>query len=271
MTARRRRILLTNDDGIDAPGMTAMREALVNHPQYEVLVVAPFRERSGSGCGLSLTAEMRVEERRNPDGSIWGYAVDGLPADTVKFAVTALGGYRPDLVLSGINPGANVGNSVFYSGTVGCAIEAAFFGLRAMATSLWRRAGDDGIKFETGAFLAVEMIPWLLECTWSPRTFWNFNLPNTSLDEIKGTRFTHQGTSFYTDEFRMQREDGDAKIYRNVGKNLVQSPEAHDSDDRMMERGYASMTLLSTDMTVPVPRAAQEALEAGWNKWKARG
>ncbi len=262
----RKRILLTNDDGIDAPGMKAMHDALDGHPEYEVLAVAPFRERSGSGCGLSLTQEMRVEPRRRADGSIWGWAVDGMPADCVKFAQTSVEGWQPDLVLSGINPGCNVGNSVFYSGTVGCAIEAAFFGLRAMATSIWRRPEDARLEFESTAAIVVSLIPWLLGQTWTPRTFWNFNLPNVKPADMRGIRFARQGTSFFTDEFAVQRTEGEARIFRNVGKTLVQSKEAPDSDDLVMDEGYAVLSLLNTDLTIDIPRAAQEALEAVWNR-----
>ncbi|MDX2177583.1 MAG: 5'/3'-nucleotidase SurE [Candidatus Sumerlaeia bacterium] len=265
MSKRKPRILLTNDDGIDAPGLLAIRDTLNATGLYEVLVCAPLRERSGSGCGLSVVKEMRVEARRGADGEVWGYAVDGLPADCVKFAVIGLGGYKPDLVLSGANPGSNIGNSVFYSGTVGCAIESAFFGLRAMAVSIWRR-GEPHWRFDTAAGLAAALVPWLLQQSWRRGTFWNLNLPNVALDELKGVHYARQGTAFYVDEFQLQREELDAKYYMNVGKTIIHTPEAPDSDDRVMERGYAALSLLRTDLTVDMPRAAQEALEAEWNR-----
>lgn len=263
-----KRILLTNDDGIDAPGMAALRSAVTGLAGVEVLVVAPLGERSGTGCGLSIVKEMSVEERRDPQsGALWGYALDGFPADCVKFAVTALDGYRPDLVLSGINRGYNVGNSIFYSGTVACAIEATFFGLRAMATSVGYRKGEP-IDYAPAAARVRSLVPWLLEQSWTPRTFWNFNLPPIPESELKETRHARQGTSFYRDDFRLSREENGRRFYRNVGEILMQSPETDDCDDRLLYRGHPTLTLISIDMTVPMPAAARQSLEF---EWKRRG
>ncbi|MEQ8821709.1 MAG: 5'/3'-nucleotidase SurE [Sumerlaeia bacterium] len=258
------KILLVNDDGIDAPGLQALRQALEGC--CDLLVVAPMSERSGAGCSLSLNLAMPVQKRYRPDGSIWGWSVDGTPADCVKFAMTALGDYRPDLVLSGINRGRNVGNSVFYSGTVAGATEATFFGLRALASSLSVSAEKSEKHFDAAARMVVRLIPWLLEQDWPPRHFWNLNVPNRALDEIKGLRFTHQGTSFFVDDFVLEREEGDLLYYKNVGKHLEKSTEPADSDDIILDAGAASLSLLNLDMTVAVPDAARRALEENWNR-----
>lgn len=261
-------ILLTNDDGIHAPGMTALREAATAHQDLEVIVVAPLGERSGTGCGLSLVRELRVEEQRHADGTIWGYAVDGMPADCVKIAMGALGLRKPDLVLSGINSGYNVGNSIFYSGTCACAIEATFFGLRAMATSLSYKRGEV-LDFAAAGLIVRALIPWLLTQTWQPRTFWNLNVPNGPMDSLGRIRSSHQGTSFFVDNFQKQREEEGVQVFRNVGNMLMLTPETEDCDDRVLERRDVSLSLLSIDLTVPMAKAAAEALESQWAALRA--
>jgi 5'-nucleotidase len=271
MTARRAKILLTNDDGIDAPGMVAMRAAMADSG-HDVLVVAPAGERSATGCGLSIVKELRVAARRDESGAVWGYSVDGLPADCVKFAATSIGGWRPDLVLSGVNRGYNGGNSIFYSGTVGCAIEATFFGLRAMAVSLsYRKEQLPTLRFEGAARIAAALVPWLLSQGWRPRSFWNLNVPNIPAEDMGPIRYAHQGTSFYRDDFRMDRDEGDTRIFRNMGETLVRTPDRSDSDDHVIDRGSPALTMLSIDLTVDLPPAAAESLEHEWQRLLGAG
>jgi len=259
--SQRPKLLLVNDDGIDAPGLAALRAALVE--EYEVLVVAPLSERSGAGCSLSLNEEMAVIPREE-DGVTYGYAVDGTPADCVKFALTALGGYRPDLVLSGVNRGRNVGNFVWYSGTVAGALEATMFGMRALAVSLavYR---DQERRFDAAALVAARLVPWLLRQSWQPRSFWNLNVPNLSADAMRGVRFTHQGTCYFVDEFAFSREADGVRYYKNIGSHMELSPEPEHSDDIAIEEGWASLSLLSSDLTIEMPAAAREALEREWD------
>ena len=126
-------ILLTNDDGIHAPGLWALYQAL--RPEHEVEVVAPESEQSAVGHAISLLNPLRVK-RVNKNGSFFGWAVSGTPADCVKIAMAEVLPRRPDMVVSGINLGSNVGINVLYSGTVSAATEAAIMGLRSMAVSL---------------------------------------------------------------------------------------------------------------------------------------
>lgn len=260
----RPRLLLVNDDGIDAPGIQALRRALA--PHYDTLVVAPTSERSGSGCGLSVNREMAVHKRIGDNGEIWGYAVDGTPADCVKFPIMTIEGYEPDLVLSGVNRGSNLGNSVWYSGTVAGAMEATMLGLRAMAVSLSFVGEPDVWHFDAGARLALGLVPWLLAQTWEPRTFWNLNLPNIPFEEIGGVRFSRQGISFYVDNFSVSRVEGETHYYLNVGERLEESPHPPHSDDLVIEAGDASLSLLKMDLSVDLPPAAREALEREWNQ-----
>lgn len=258
MTTPKPRILLANDDGIDAPGIRALHAELRAH--FDVLVVAPMRERSGAGCSLSLSNEMEVQTRSDA-GKIWGYAVDGTPADCVKFAITALDGYRPDFVLSGINRGSNVGNSVFYSGTVAATIEATFFGLPAMAVSLacW---GQPEAFYADSAKVVHKLLPWLLAQRHEPRTLWNLNLPNKRLSEFGKLRLTSHGTSFFVDDFKLYREEGDVRYYRNVGEKLVKGDSGPTSDDVLFGGEEISLSLLRTDLTMVIPPVALAALEA---------
>jgi 5'-nucleotidase len=256
------KVLLVNDDGIDAPGIQALRHEI--DPVCDLLVVAPMSERSGAGCSLSLNHEMAVERRLDGDRH-WGWAVDGTPADCVKFALTALGGYRPDIVLSGINRGRNVGNSIWYSGTVAGAFEATMFGLRAMAVSLAAFRAPVN-HFESAAILTRRLLPWLVTQQWKPRTLYNLNVPNLPYQELKGVRVAVQGTSFFADEFQLNREEGGTLYYRNVGEHLVLSPEPNNSDDRLVDANHPALSMLSMDLTVPMPEAAGEALEREWNQ-----
>lgn len=257
------KVLITNDDGIDAGGIQALRREL--EPVCRVLVVAPHSERSGSGCGLSVDREIAVEERAE-NGRIWGYAVDGTPADCVKFGTLVLEEFKPDLVLSGVNRGSNLGNSVWYSGTVAGAMEATLLGLRAMAISLAFDFEEQRYNFATAARITRELLPWLLAQRWQPRTFWNLNVPNIAFERVRGVRFTHQGTSFFVDNFTLERAENGRSIYKNVGQELRKSPEPEYSDDLVIDSGAASLSLLNMDLTIGLPPAAREALEREWNQ-----
>lgn len=259
MATGKPKILLTNDDGIDAQGINALHEEL--RPLYDVLVVAPMFEKSGAGCSLSLSNEMEVDARRGGDGKIWGYSVDGTPADCVKFALTALDDYRPDLVVSGVNRGSNLGNSVFYSGTVAAAIEATFYGVRAVACSLaWR--GQEVMYFEDAAKLVAGMVPWFLKQPVQPRTLWNLNLPNRRFKDLSAVRLTSHGTCFFEDEFQLYRREGERLFYRNVGTKMVACEIKDDSDDKAVTGGEVSLSLLRLDLSEPVNGEVAESLKA---------
>ncbi len=261
---KKKRILITNDDGIDAPGIQALHE-VIRH-EYDVLVVAPMYEKSGAGCSLSLANEMEVQRRSNSNG-VWGYAVNGTPADCVKFAITTVEDFEPDFVLSGINRGMNAGNSVFYSGTVAGAIEATLFHYPAMACSLMMdfRTNEPGL-FDEAARVVRGLLPWLLEQEHERRTLWNLNMPNLPAEKMGPVRFTTHGTSFFVDDFARYREDGDTIIYKNVGTKLVECAIHNDSDDRAVTNGEVSLSLLRTNLTVDLPHAAIKSLEEEWNR-----
>lgn len=263
MTSKRPRLLLCNDDGIDAPGIQALRNELAD--SCDLMVVAPMYEKSGAGCSLSLSSEMEVHERCDKGGKPWGYAVDGTPADCVKFALTALDHPRPDAVLSGINRGVNLGNSVFYSGTVAGAIEATLYGCRAMAVSLgcW---GYPEAYYDDAAKVVSALLPWFLKVEHHPRTLWNLNIPNRRFKDLGKLRLTSHGTSFFRDEFELYRREGDRLFYRNVGTTMVACDATENADDHAVSEGDVSLTLLGTDLTRPLKESMESKAVSVWQK-----
>lgn len=169
-------ILLTNDDGIFAPGLAALGRALSD--LGEVSLVAPITEQSGVGHSITYLTPLIVQEIF--DGETFrGWAVDGSPADCVKLAVTELCPRRPDLVVSGINSGLNAGINVLYSGTVAAAIEGAFFGINSIAVSL---EYDEHARYDRAAEIAVKVIRQLLEHQDAEPELYNLNIPESALD-----------------------------------------------------------------------------------------
>ncbi len=241
----KKRILITNDDGFKAEGIQTLYKALKN--DYDIRVVAPMYEKSGAGCSLSLSNEMEVhtfEER----GKIYGYAVDGTPADCVKFAIKTLKDFNPEFVLSGINRGMNVGNSVFYSGTVAGAIEATLFGYPAMACSL-ACFGDPEYYFEPAAQAIRKVLPTIMKQKMPTRSVWNMNLPNLKKFNKSKIVYTTHGTSYFVDDFALNRRDGDSLYYKNVGTSLEACAVSENSDDRVLVDGDISLSLLNLNLT----------------------
>jgi 5'-nucleotidase len=241
-------ILVTNDDGVHAPGIKALREALA--ARGEVHVVAPDREVSACAQSLTLKHPLRaerVEERV--------HAVDGTPADCVNLALVKLLPRRPDLVVSGINRGANLGEDVFYSGTVGGAREGTFFGVPSMAVSLAVRAEAD---FTAAAEFAVKLAGLVLEKGLPERTLLNVNVPPGApagaVITVQGRR-EHEGTI-------LEGLDPRRKTYYWIeeGRDKWLSDEL--SDINAVLRGFISITPLQTDTTHHAVLTAFRAWEA---------
>ena len=200
------RILLTNDDGIYAPGIFALYESLKT--DFDVLVVAPESEMSAVGHAITLSMPLRVQEARR-NGSFFGYAITGTPADCVKIAVQELLDSPPDIILSGINLGANVGVNILYSGTVSAATEGAFLGFRSAAISLNTRENPD---FRFAARFSREIIRFMTESEVRGGTALNVNIPAVSPEEITGVCITRQGTARFKESFE-RRNDPRGNIY----------------------------------------------------------
>lgn len=199
-------ILLTNDDGIHAPGLFALYQALKS--DHELHIVAPEAEMSAVGHAITLTSPLKVQVVRK-NGSFYGYAVAGTPADCVKIALQELLESRPDVILSGINLGANVGVNILYSGTVSAATEGAFLGVRSAAISLATLKDPD---FAFAAQFSKEIIRFLNTSELRNGTALNVNIPAVPPDEIAGVCITRQGTAKFEERFE-SRTDPRGNVY----------------------------------------------------------
>lgn len=233
-------ILLTNDDGLDAPGIQSLREAL--EPLAEVVLAAPDRERSASGHGITMHKPLRVEAKRF--GSSQGYAISGTPADCVKLALEQLLDRAPDLVISGINKGANLGTDVLYSGTVSGALEAIINGIPSVAVSLdYRNKG----LFPVAASFTTKLIPVLLQEPLPEQTFLNINVPDVDRSDIKGVQVVKLGTRRYINCVE-ERKDPRGKSYYWLSGILQGTPEP-ETDVWAVAHNYISLTPVQYDLT----------------------
>lgn len=249
------RILLTNDDGIYAPGLDAMRRALAN--LGEVHVVAPAVEQSGVGHSITfLTPLMAKETYANypqAEDQRLGWAVEGSPADCVKLALAKLLPGPPDLVVSGVNGGLNVGINVLYSGTVAAASEAAMYHLPSIAVSL---EYDEHPRFDEAARLAVDVIDVMLKRNaWAEHRLYNLNIPTSATLKTPGNgasapdlRITSMNTSRWPAEFEERRDPKNRRYYWASGK--LPDPEIdEDSDLAGIRDGTLTLTPLTIDRT----------------------
>ena len=188
-------ILLTNDDGIYAPGLAAIERELCR--LGDVCVVAPTTEQSGVGHSITYLTPLIVKEVFDGDNR-WGWAVEGSPADCVRIAIAELCSWRPDLVVSGINSGLNVGINVLYSGTVAAAIEGAFFGITSMAVSL---EFAEHAQYEKAARLAREIIQQVLDNKGPAPQLYNFNIPTAALTGDPRLRIVPMDVAHYGERF----------------------------------------------------------------------
>jgi 5'-nucleotidase len=232
------KILVTNDDGIHAPGIKALAQAF--RTLGDVLVVAPDGERSASGHALTLQRPLRLHEIAEGE-----YAVDGTPTDCVLLAVHAvLKGELPDLVVSGVNTGPNMGDDVTYSGTVSAAFEGTLLGIPSMAVSL---ATFDPVPYEPAAEIALRIAKRFLEKGLPPKTLLNVNVPPGPIESLKGVRLTKLGHRVFTDIIA-PRVDPRGRAYYWVAGTAKWAPEER-TDIDAIQKGYVSVTPLNMDMT----------------------
>ena len=241
------RILLSNDDGYFAPGLERLAAELSQHA--DVTVVAPERDRSGSSNSLTLDRPRTV--RRAPNGFLF---VNGTPTDCVHLAVTGLLEHLPDMVISGINLGANMGDDTIYSGTVAAATEGYLLGIPSIAVSITTKIGR---HFETAAAVVGELLqrhrvqplgPWLL----------NVNVPDLAHNEIKGYRITRLGRRHKAEPvIKTETPRGETCYW--VGAAGPAADAGEGTDFHAVEAGYVSVTPLQIDLThrAEMPRVAQ--------------
>lgn len=246
-------ILVCNDDGIHAPGIRALEEALA--PLGEVWVVAPDREQSAASHSLSLHRPLRVEEvapRR--------LAVDGTPTDCVNLAVNGVMPVRPDLVASGINNGANLGDDITYSGTVSAAIEGTLLGIPSFAVSLAARGRPD---FSAAAIFAARLARAILRGGVPPDTLLNVNVPAVPANEIRGYAVTRQGRRRYGDAI-VEKVDPRGKKYYWIGGDDGAFVPDEGTDCTATANGYISVTPLHLDLTNHASLAKIGLLQLDW-------
>jgi 5'-nucleotidase len=240
------RILLTNDDGVHARGLEVL-ERIARTLSDDITIVAPLEEQSGKGRSLSLTEPVRLRrfgERR--------FAVTGTPTDAVMMALAELmKDSPPDLILSGVNRGANLGEDVSYSGTVSAAMEGALAGIRSVALSQRYAAPAPGerVSFEAAERWGEQVLRPLLDADWAPRTLMNVNFPPIPATEVKGIRAVSQGLRDYGRMKLDKRTDPRGFDYYWFGLGRIDHTPAADTDLEAIEMGYITVTPLHLDMT----------------------
>lgn len=231
------KILVTNDDGIMAPGIQALAARL--REMGEVFVVAPDREQSASGHALTLQHPLRVNEI---GPGMWG--VTGTPTDCVLLALHAiLNGEKPDLLVSGINAGVNMGDDVTYSGTVSAAFEGTLLSIPSIAVSL----ATPGNSWDAAAEYAAEIAGLVVRHGLPPKTLLNVNVPALPAAEIRGWRLTRLGHRVFQDII-VAKTDPRGRPYYWVGGHPVWDPQEK-TDITAIQEGYVSVTPLNMDMT----------------------
>ena len=239
------RILLTNDDGVYAPGLQALRREL--QKLGEVTVVAPAGEQSAVGHSITLLTPLIVQEVLDDTGRPMGWAVEGRPADCVKLALLELLPEPPDLIVSGLNAGSNAGINVLYSGTVAAAIEGAFFQRPSIAVSL-EYSKPRPLDFRQAAEVARKVIEQILHHPLTGGTLFNINIPSLEKGPIRGVRVVPQNVAPYLETFD-RRVDPRGRIYFWSGPDFS-CPEPHpDTDVIALSEGYVTVTPLQFNLT----------------------
>jgi len=232
------KILVSNDDGYLATGINVLTDALER--VADVVVVAPDRNRSAASSSLTLHTPLRVTEVAKNR-----YKVDGTPSDCVHLALTGFLEYEPDLVVSGINHGANLGDDVIYSGTVAAALEGRFLGLPTIAVSL---VGQNLKHFNAAARVASELVQKIDRTGVAPDLVLNVNVPDRPYDELKGVKATRLGFRHKSEQILKDSDPYGRPIYW-VGPAGDGQDAGEGTDFHAIEQGYASVTPLRVDLT----------------------
>jgi 5'-nucleotidase len=237
------KILVSNDDGYLATGINALIDAL--EPIADVTVVAPDRNRSAASNSLTLARPLRVSEYAQKR-----YKVDGTPSDCVHLAVTGLLDEEPDLVVSGINHGANLGDDTIYSGTVAAAMEGRFLGLPTIAVSLVGKTlvGAQLTHFETAARVAVELVQKIERAGLPPDTVLNVNVPDLPYEDLQGIRATRLGFRHKSEKILRDSDPYGRPIYW-IGPAGGGADTGEGTDFQAISQGAASVTPLKVDLT----------------------
>lgn len=239
------RILLTNDDGIHAPGLEVL-EAIARRFSDDVWICAPAEEQSGAGHSLSLHLPVRLRrhgERR--------FSVSGTPTDAVTLGLREVLDGPPDLILSGVNRGANLGDDVTYSGTVSAAFEGALAGIRAIALSQVYARGDtgDAVSFSAAIEWGPRVLQPLLDAPFAERTLINVNFPPLDAADVRGIRVVRQGFHDYARGTVVKGIDPRGYDYYWFGLHGIEHTPAQDTDLEAIANGFVAVTPLTLDFT----------------------
>jgi 5'-nucleotidase len=249
-------IVITNDDGVWSPGLAILKTAL--DPLGDVQVVAPAENRSGAARSITMHSPLWVEEVRLEDGYL-AYSTDGTPVDCVRMAALGLLERPPDLIVSGINLGGNLGDDITYSGTVAAALEGIMLGIPAVAVSA--ESYHPGYDLAVPAGFAARLVSLILERGFPAKSLLNVNCPDLPLERIRGARLTVLGKRVYGDKVEYRETKGNRRGYHIYNDDLSYLKEAG-TDFEAVAEGFVSITPLHFDLM------SHEALDqlCGWDE-----
>lgn len=252
-------ILISNDDGVSAPGLEALPPVLGTLGR--TVVVAPDRERSAVGHSLTLHKPLRIHTLREDV-----YSVNGTPTDCVTLAVNTILEQKPALLISGINRGANLGDNVTYSGTVSAAMEGSLLGIPSMAVSI---SGSGRLRYKTAASVALHLANKVIRHGLPPATFLNVNVPNLPEDKIQGIQVTRMGKRVFKDPV-VEKKDPKGRTYYWISGQEVVTEQMGDSDYEAIDQDYVSVTPLHLDLTHhAVLSQIKNVFENGTQRWRS--
>ena len=240
--SRKPLILVSNDDGIDAPGIFSLAQELKKIA--DITVVAPDKQQSAAGHAITINYPLRVS-KFHKNRSFFGLAVEGTPADCVKLAVRTLLPRKPDMVVSGINHGSNTAINIIYSGTVSAATEGTVLGIPSIAFSL---ATFEKPDFRYAAKFAGKLVRFILQKGLPSATLLNVNVPAVKEKEIRGIKITRQGKTYWDDTFEIRRDPNNKEYYWLKG-NIEVIDHSEDTDQIAVMNNYVSITPIQYDLT----------------------
>jgi len=237
-------ILVTNDDGISAPGILHLSK--IAKEFGDVAVIAPDKPQSGSGHAITIHTTLRIQSSKIHDALI-EYSTNGTPVDCVKLAVNKILPQKPDLILSGINHGSNSSINVIYSGTMSAAIEGYLEGIPSVGFSLCNYSIE--ANFSHSLKYVRQIIDWVLNKNNKELICLNVNIPDLAEDEIRGIKICRQAKGNWVEEFEERLDPYDRPYYWMTGKFINFEPSAEDTDEWALANGYISVVPISTDLT----------------------
>ena len=247
-------ILITNDDGITAPGIRALANAMKHFG--DIVIVAPDSSQSGMEHAITINKPLRLDKVTLPDG-LEGYQCSGTPVDCVKLAVNKILHRKPDLCVSGINHGSNSSINVIYSGTMSAAMEGAIEGIPSIGFSLCNYALD--ADFEAAALFAQTIVWQVLQHGMPNNTLLNVNIPDLKLDAINGIKICRQAKAKWVEEFDERQDPSKRKYYWLTGK-FENFDHGQDTDEWALANGYVSVVPVQFDFTAHHAMAALNSM-----------